>query len=265
MGIDAEMLVRKVSQDTVTDEWLKEKSWALCKAIGADSFFISDGLSPEEYEETEKAWHLAFDAHPLNSRCKAGDRSVHPEILKDIGEAPKCLRTAIRRTETLYRDEESKQPGTRYTQDGDDIFAEEGECLLKISLMGRYYGPGYERGDILSYCAIAEWLEQNIPGCEVWYGGDSSGCCAEPFGAEERAAMKAHLFSKNGRDYFNSWDMGEPLGAKPPACGLCPGGVYCGSKFGFGASYSAWSCGGCGKSVESRDGGATWQKQEDKV
>ena len=61
------------------------------------------------------------------------------------------------------------------TQDGPPIIAEDGEQFLELSLFGRYYGPGYERGDWTFLRSLAEWLERQIEGCEVWYGGDSSG------------------------------------------------------------------------------------------
>jgi hypothetical protein len=284
MGIDAEMLVRKVPRHIVTDEWLKALSWRLCQAIDPKKFFISDGLKPDEYEKANKAWHAAFDGHPLYARFHAlGERSsgwprpegseadreeaerLRLQILKEIGEAPKARRLAIEPTMSRYREDGDPEPGAEYHEDSDEpIKAEGGECLLQLALWGRYYGPGYERGDILSYCAIAEWLEINIPGCEVWYGGDSSGVCAEPFHDLKRRELRKHLFSDHGRDYFNrSWM--ETTGVRPPSCSLCPGGKYCGSAFGSGMAgkYSAFHCGGCGKSVETRDGGDTWTEKKD--
>lgn len=214
MGIGAKMIVRGVPEIAVSDEWLKEMSWRLCQAIGAERFHV---------------------------------------------EAP--ARLAIDRSGALYP--KDGLPGRVYVQDGDDIVAVAGECLLQLSLWGRYYGAGYERGDILAYCAIAEWLEANIEGGEVWYGGDSSGVCAKPFGEVERKQLKEHLFSKNGRDYFSRF--GAVLGGDgctpPPACGLCPRGIYRGQSYGFGRNgmFGAFSCEGCGKSVITEDGGKTWQ------
>jgi len=286
MGIDAEILVRKVPQHVVTDEWLKAVSWRLCEAIGAKHFFLSDGLMPAEYQAATKRWHEAFDTHPnyaewhaltnrkpatgkywaeLTEAEKARKKELHEGIFRDIGKAPECRRLAIEPTLTRYREDDDPTPGSEYREDSDTpIKASPGECLLELSLYGRYYGPGYERGDILTYCAIAEWLEINIPGCEVWYGGDSSGVCAEPFHELKRRELRAHLFSSKGRDYFNrSWM--ETAGVRPPACSLCPGGKYCGSAFGSGGGgkYSAFHCGGCGKSVETRDGGGTWTEKKD--
>lgn len=226
MGIDAEILVRKVPRSTVTDEWLKEISWRMCEAIGAEKFYISTD------------W------------CGRGPR------------------LAIMRTGDCYK-EEGEAPGSVYHQDGDSIKADGDECLLELSLCGRYYGIGYERGDILTYCAIAEWLEANIPGCEVWYGGDSSGVCAKPFGDKERRELREHLYSNMGRHYFGGFQRfdEERRGAapRPPACAICPRGKYCGTRNGFGGGpgneYCAYHCPGCGKNAITRDGGKTWAEK----
>ena len=164
---------------------------------------------------------------------------------------------------TRYRDEESPPEGKEYLQDGDSVLANEGECLLEVNLSGRYYGVDYERGNIIVYCAVAEWLEQNIEGCEVWYGGDSSGVLARKFDAAERNRLKAHLYSKDGRDYFQEYGGMPTNNGKPPPCSLCPGGKYRGSQYGFGGngSYAAFSCAGCGKSIETRDSCKTWQEE----
>lgn len=286
MGIDAEILVRRVPRHIVTDEWLKSVSWRLCESIGAKHFFLTDGLMPSEYEIAIKRWHEAFDTHPsyaewralsdkkpaagklwseLTEIEQARKKELHEGIFRDIGKPPECRRLAIEPTLTRYRENDDPAPGTEYREDSDTpIKANQGECLLKLSLFGRYYGPGYERGDILTYCAIAEWLEINIPGCEVWYGGDSSGVCAEPFHELKRRELRKHLFSGNGRDYFKRGWM-ETSSVRPKTCSLCPGGKYCGSQFGSGMhdQYAAFHCAGCGKSVETRDGGNTWTEKKD--
>lgn len=271
MGIDAEILVRNVPSRMVNDEWLKEKSWQLVTSIGAETFFIKDGLPPEEHRIADKAWRAAFDSHPLYADWEAARddwdrrRELNERIFADTGRSPEVRRLAIDRTLTHYRDDDDEAPGSVYRQDGVDVPAKEGECLLELSLMGRYYGEGYERGDILKYCAIAEWLEANIPGCEVWYGGDSSGVCAEPFTAERRAALRAHLYSDKGRDYFNRSGWGD-FKPRPPSCSLCPGNCYRGAQYGFGGKgdYAAFHCSGCGKSMQTRDAGKTWHEEKDR-
>jgi|SRR6187549_1416249 len=167
---------------------------------------------------------------------------------------------AIERTLSRYREDNDPAPGSEYHQDGEPIYAKDGECLLELNLCGRYYGVGYERGDLLLYCGIAEWLEANIPGCEVWYGGDSSGVCAEPFGKDAREALRRHLFSIEGRDYFrdrSSFMKSDDI-VRPLPCMLCPGGTYRGERCGWGQGYAKYSCAGCGVATSTHDGGATW-------
>jgi hypothetical protein len=284
MGIDAELLIRGVSAKTVSDEWLRETSWRLCQSIGAKHFFITDGLTPVEYVVAHKAWHEAFNSHPsypqFDAASKASNNYQDPRsaeyraqwqtarnaIIADIGESPKERRLAIERTLTRYREDDDPPPGAEYREDSDTpIKARRDECLLELSLYGRYYGPGYERGDILIYCAMAEWLEVNIPGCEVWYGGDSSGVCAEPFTEAKRRDLRNHLYGAQGRDYFNRDGWGGKPPVMPKACSLCPMDRYHGNQFGFGqhGAYAAFHCDGCGKSVETRDSGSTWTEKKD--
>lgn len=280
MGIDAEILIRRVPRKIVTDDWLAEKSWRLCASIGHEHFFITDGLPPAEFEVKSKAWHAAFEAHPLYPemdkarRVNFNDpgyvaasekwRAIGAQIRATIGPAPEVRRLAIERTLTRYREDDDPPPGSEYREDSDKpIKAQGDECLLELSLWGRYYGEGYERGNILIYCAIAEWLEQNIRGCEVWYGGDSSGVCAKPFTDAMRRKLRRHLYSQHGRDYFNHEGMSGGFPALPPACSMCPGGIYRGSQCMWGGGLNnvttaGFYCRGCGKGKETHDGGQTW-------
>lgn len=255
MGIDAEILIRYRGEKP-TDEQLTRWSWDLCRSVGAAKFFISDGLPPEAHRLASKQWSEAYEAHE-----KAG--KSRDQIVAAIGEYPQQLRRAIELTGRRYpHDDESgvpeqyRAPGLAYTQDGPDIYAEPGEYLLEVALWTRYYGPGYERGDILTICAVAEWIEANMQPCEVWYGGDSSGVCVEPFGAAAREALRKHLYSRQGRDYFKH---GERSGFPTPApCGLCVPGENRLNRHGWGKDYVAVNCAGCGKSFESSDNGKTW-------
>jgi hypothetical protein len=86
-----------------------------------------------------------------------------------------------------------------WEQDGPTIWPEGGETFVKCNLWTRYYGPGYERGDIVSILAIAKWLKKAFAPCEVWYGGDSSGVVAEPI---DEKSLWEHFMSDKGRAYF---------------------------------------------------------------
>jgi len=47
---------------------------------------------------------------------------------------------------------------------------------------------------------VAEWLERRVPECVVWYGGDSSGICAELFDTPARKKLLEHFASENGHE-----------------------------------------------------------------
>jgi hypothetical protein len=63
-----------------------------------------------------------------------------------------------------------------------------------VHLGGRYYGVGYEHGDIWGTIGIAEWLEFRIPGVEVWYGSDTHEFL-EPFPGGVREELARHFFA----------------------------------------------------------------------
>ncbi len=265
MGVDARIIL-KIKGKKPSEYMLKEWSWQLCRSIGARHFFINDGLPPAEYKLKNEAWHAAFDAHPEYPAFMAAQkasrhedkRPIHERILADIGDPPKERRMAIDLTPDY---EEQGRDGKVYEQDGDDVLAANDEWMLSVSVWTRYYGIGYERGDLLTICAIAEWCEANIPDCTVFYGGDSSGVCAEPFDESERLKLRKHLYSQKGRDYFN-YGIESNVQKMPPACSLCPDAKPRFNQHGFGGNYAAISCAGCGASFETRDNCKTWTKKD---
>jgi predicted RNA binding protein YcfA (HicA-like mRNA interferase family) len=169
---------------------------------------------------------------------------------------------------TRYREEGDPEPGTIYHQDGDDIEASPGETLLTVHVWSRYYGVGYERGDLITLCAIAEWCEVNIPACEVWYGGDSSGILAKHWPDSARRALRNHLYSANGQDYHRAWHLGEGRPVRPEPCVLCVGaGDFneCGWSGRGNAPWLKVHCPGCGEYFETHDQGKTWSVVEKKA
>lgn len=251
MGIDAEMLLRVKRSEKPSDDELARWSWDLCRAIGARHFYTHDGMEPEAYAAAQARWTATWEKTGQNREA----------TIALVGEHPEELRRAIQLSPSY--EENATEPGRVWSQDGEPILADEGEWLLSVNLSTRYYGIGYERGDLLTICATAEWCEMNIPNCEVWYGGDSSGVLAEPFGEAQRCALKAHLYSQRGRDYF-SYDMlrGETK-IEPTPCGLCIPSEPRFNRNGWGKDFAAVSCAGCGKSFETRDNGKTWQVRKD--
>lgn len=138
-------------------------------------------------------------------------------------------------------------------QDGETIKPRPGEQFIQVHLFGRYYGRGYERGPLHDYIAVAMWLEHNIPGCAVYYGSDSSGICAEPFGPEQRADLFRHFAEHGHIPYTGAFtrDDDDPV----RHCDFCDIDMV---RHGWGASYAAYSCHGCGFEEKTRDNGATW-------
>jgi hypothetical protein len=43
---------------------------------------------------------------------------------------------------------------------------------LDVNLWRSYFGPGYRRGNAELFVKVAEWLEQRLPGAEIYYGHD---------------------------------------------------------------------------------------------
>lgn len=141
-----------------------------------------------------------------------------------------------------------------YTQDGPDILPKPGETLIEVSLWTRYYGPGYERGDLPLILAVAYWLEKRFPGAAVWYGGDSSGVLAEPFGLAEREVYWSHFCENGHKPYRGGW--GQEI---KKDCDFCCKLMV---QAGWGANYALLYCPGCGLRLESRDGGANWTEEK---
>lgn len=109
-----------------------------------------------------------------------------------------------------------------------------GQAVLLLGLGGRYYGKGYERGNLPQLVAIAEWCERRIPGLvAIWYGGDS---LSQTFGRAEREELFAHFCEHGHRPYHRYPDPDGPI------CAECdePGCV-----FGWGPGRRVFRCLGC--------------------
>jgi hypothetical protein len=142
-------------------------------------------------------------------------------------------------------------------QDGPDILPEEGETFVKVHLTGRYYGVGYERGDLPKLLTIAGWLEANVPGGSVWYGGDSSGVVHKPFGKAQRDKLFKHFCAVGHEPYAGaSWCDPNEFPLPIPKCELCKTPFV---RYGAGRTYGAYSCHGCGFHLRTHDSGHTWE------
>ena len=114
------------------------------------------------------------------------------------------------------------------------------------SLM-RYYGPGYERGDAKSIVTCLLYLISLD--YKVYYGGDS-GDSLDLYTKEDVLKLQDH-FIKNGnfpyQQYSSRLFEGEPV---PPLCSYCNVPM---NRYGWGATYAAYSCLGCDEDKTYRD------------
>lgn len=143
---------------------------------------------------------------------------------------------------------------------GPTLYPALGEQFIYVALGTRYYGPGYERGDLPFIVSVADWLERNIPYCSIWYGGDSSGIEVEPFDKPARDVMFAH-FSQYGHRPYSGDPRTEQNGEDDlvTVCEFCTVKVR---RYGFGGKYGGFRCPGCGETRATHDGGLTWQPVE---
>ena len=86
--------------------------------------------------------------------------------------------------------------------DADGVWYDLGVCHV-------YYGEGYERGDVLWFTTLAEWLESHIDGCEVWYGHDADSEALKPFGFSERATLLDYYRRVGHEPYLAQFQRGS--------------------------------------------------------
>lgn len=130
-----------------------------------------------------------------------------------------------------------------------------GKHYLKVNLSGRYYGIGYERGDLPTILAVGAWLETRLPGCQVYYGGDASDDL-EPLDVGLRSRLWEHFCKVGSKPYRQGW--GQP--AKTPDC--------CGQPMtvnGGGGSLVFAYCAACGRAAQGYANGEGWKLRERNV
>lgn len=150
-----------------------------------------------------------------------------------------------------------------YEQDGPTLRPKDGEQFLRVHLWTRYYGEGYERGNLPLIIMVAEWLEHRIiqePGVrslEVWYGGDSSGICASRFDAKARLALFKHFVNQGHAPYHAGWGTTPGLSRD---CKFCEEPMR--QTMWGGNDTGGFYCAGCGLYEVTRDRGCTWAKEK---
>ncbi len=121
--------------------------------------------------------------------------------------------------------------------------------LCKVPVGGRFYGEGYERGPIMDYIIMAEFIEKLFPDCVIYYFGDSGGCDEwSEFNKARRDALMNYFITHNGHEnYQRAFDREN----KGPNCPNCDVRMV---QHGFGQNYALYCCHGCGWSRAEKDG-----------
>lgn len=208
MGIDAEMFARIKGRDSwlLPAEELKA-AYDLASALGHRHFMIS---APGE----------TYYHHHALSIIKPMDAETAAEY-----DVPQYAGKVV------------------WTQDAEPEIAGPDEQFIKVHLYTRYYGEGYARGDWPTILMTAKWLELRFPGCEVWYGGDSSGVAAEPLTTELRERLTRLWLTSGTRTYHSAF--GGIGGKADPVC-TCPRCKEPMSVYGWGGGGTMHHCPGCG-------------------
>lgn len=149
--------------------------------------------------------------------------------------------------ETKYGDSHHAiSPRRKY--DDDDELAGFVATDLVVHLFQRYYGPGYERGDLPFLLAVMQFLKDKWPQAKVLYGGDS-GESVEEMTEEAMRALWDHFVEYQHRPYVGAF--GSFNGTKAPECDFCRWPMH---NFGGGRGLSFFACAGCGAKVQIKGG-----------
>jgi hypothetical protein len=132
---------------------------------------------------------------------------------------------------------------------GEPLNERETRRTLRVSLGGRYYGEGYERGCGIKYVMIGEWLERRTGG-RVYYWGDSVEFDEELhlFDAAARSALLDLMTRKAPYYCAGTQEYGGP------ACERCkqPMGSYL-----WAGDTTGYACGVCDEHVLVKGGKVT--------
>lgn len=229
MGVDARMFLRiKGKANHLSETTVRRLSYEIGTAFD-NSFFFTMHPSQGVFNEIRRALEIMT---PLADAREAEDYGLDAALVGRVV----------------------------WSQDGDPIIADTDEQFIKVNLMGRYYGKGYERGNWPKLRACIFWLSTRVPNCEVWYGGDSGGICAA--NTVNLADLDLHWAINARRPYVryeSKFKSTLPAaGITPPVCQLCEVPM---AECGGGREYSFFWCDGCGaKASKHINGTVAWAK-----
>lgn len=204
MGVDATMAVRMNKGMELTESAVRYLSARLTDAFMFDTFWL---VKPKEL-------------------CAEGD------CCSVSADYPARHALSILSQEKL---EEARREGWA------DQFPDSGATdaqIIRVHLSGRYYGPDYERGDLVSILAVVEWLQYNITDGDVWYGGDSGG--KQTLMTEKAKQELWRHFCKVGHRPYYHKKHHEQDGMM---CSFCNVQL---SHYGVGGARGFYCCGSCG-------------------
>lgn len=217
MGVDAKMYVRLPAGHHVDPADVPRIAHDLVSVIGNEYFVIDDADMPPRYE-----WHKPHHAISIIGPITEGDDAYEWYLEKGY----------------------AKVGDTVISNDGPPVILDPSEQLLRLHLMGRYYGPGYERGDWKSLLLIIMWLRRRFPAGQVWYGGDSSGVLAEHMTQAAIDRITECYLGVGHEPYVsgfgNVFGGGRHVGC--PTCGDVPM-----HNCGGGGDREFYRCSGCGR------------------
>lgn len=225
MGVDAEMFVRIRGKNRLSEEEVRRLSYEIGTAFDSNFFFTMNPVQGV-FDRVRRALEIM--------------QPIAATEVEDYGLGPDHAGKVV------------------WTQDGDEIVADDDEQFIKVNLFGRFYGKGYERGDWPKLRACIFWLATRIPQGQVWYGGDSGGECAVPATPSFMADMDLHWAMHARRPYVryeNKFKIGLPTdNLAPPVCQLCEVPM---AECGGSSSYSFFWCDGCGLKASKHVTGET--------
>lgn len=118
--------------------------------------------------------------------------------------------------------------------------------VLKVSLATRYYGEGYERGDLPTIIAVADFIEAALPvRGPVWYGGDCDDH-PKPWPPSARRTAFLHFARVGHQPYVGAFDRDVYSAAH---CLFCDAPMI--STWRNGRAVLGYRCAGCALEIGS--------------
>ena len=138
-----------------------------------------------------------------------------------------------------------------------DLQEKEDEIILKVNLMGRYYGIGYERGDLPTLLSIMNFIEQMIPNSSIYYGGDCSDRLVL-MTKEEKETLWKHFLLHGHEPYVERFSGIFKGFSLIPHCPTCDEDLI---SNGGGGNETFWFCYGCNRTATSNKETITWNNK----